>query len=200
MSNQAFKTLSAAAKSGEVVRIIYHGGSQPGTIREVSPVNVTPHEMNARDITTGVVKTFILSKVELPESDIGFRHYDPTAAALPKVEIHQSIKEALSSKVVEIEALGWQVSLNDDTISVHRHFKNGKPRKTPDISLIYNEFEIDSIYNVDTNDFTEEKRKSTRPYRLESPSFVAARTFGHLSKAVELFLNEIRIHAPSNAP
>jgi len=200
MNDQVFEILSTSAKTGEVIRIIYNGGSQPGTIREIIPVAVTIREMTARDVATGIIKTFILSKVQIPVSNMDLPHYDPNAAPFPKDEIHRTIKEVLSNKVSEIEAMGWHVELNDEAASVHHYFKNGKPRKTPIVSLVYHEFTVDTVYNVETDDFVGEERKSIRPYRVDSINFAAGRTFGHLAKAIELFLDEIKNCVPSNAP
>jgi len=56
--------LREAAETGEIVTVIYHGGSQPGTKRRLAPITVTAREIRARDIPTGEVKNFLLSKIE----------------------------------------------------------------------------------------------------------------------------------------
>src|SRR4051812_48585883 len=99
--------LAACAATGEVVWIIYHGGSQPGTIREVKPLHVAADEMQALDVGTGVAKTFVLSKVELAAGTAAAPSYDPNAASLARDS--QTIREALSPKVADLEAIGWVV-------------------------------------------------------------------------------------------
>lgn len=41
MSDDFRARLIAAATAGEIVSVVYHRGSQPGTVREIAPVAVT---------------------------------------------------------------------------------------------------------------------------------------------------------------
>ena len=196
MSESVRETLKTAADTGEVIRIIYHGGSQPGTVREISPISVSDHELLARDLATSITKTFKLAKLELTDEGTETPEYNPTAA--PAAEETHTIGEALAGKVPGLESMGWHVKLSGDAISVHRFFKNGKPRKMPDIELSYNECTLDVFIELDGT-VKEEKRKSSRPYRLSSRNFASARTFGKMSGAVSAFLDETRALAPTNA-
>lgn len=54
------KRLNEAAEAREVITVVYHGGSQPGTKRRLSPIKATPSELRARDIATDEVKTFLV--------------------------------------------------------------------------------------------------------------------------------------------
>jgi hypothetical protein len=200
MTSEMLEYLQKASKSGEIVKIIYDGGSQPGAVREVSPVSISEYDMKARDIATGIVKTFLLLKIRFPDSNSNAPKYDPNSPPFPNVKIKQTISETLTSKVAEIESLGWKVYIQQDGISVHRYFKNGKPRKLPDVSLVYNEFTYDVYVDGDSDKIIEEERKSTRPYRVDSPSFETGRTFSDLSNAIILFLNKVKLLAPKNAP
>ncbi len=198
MSTELQQILAKAARTGEVIRIIYHGGSQPGSQREISPITVTSTETRARDISTGIVKEFILSKIELVDADSHAPNYDPTLP--PQVEEFKTIEEALSGRVSELEHLGWHVDLSSDSISLFNVFKNGKLKKIPDITLSYNEYVDESYYDPNVDKMVEEKKKSTKPFRLSAKNLPIARTFGHLSKAIELFFDEAKSQSPSNAP
>ena len=68
MSRSIRDLLTEACVNGEVVRIIYHGGSQPGTVRAISPIEVSKSEVRARDLAVGIAKTFKLAKIELAEA------------------------------------------------------------------------------------------------------------------------------------
>jgi len=196
MSGLLRHMLVEAANTGEVIRIIYHGGSQPGTVREIGPISVSASEVRAHDLASGIAKTFKLAKIELADLTAKAPEYDPAAA--PQVEDACAIKQAFAGKIPDLEALGWHIQLSDDAVSVHRSFKNGKPRKIPDVRLSYDEFNVDLVYDLDAEGMVEEKRKSSRPYRVESRNFGSARSFGRLSKASELFLDEARSLAPTN--
>jgi predicted DNA-binding transcriptional regulator YafY len=60
--------LSEAQKTGKIVRIAYHGGSQPGTATEISPMSIASEEVIAHDIATGEVRTFKLATIALLKS------------------------------------------------------------------------------------------------------------------------------------
>jgi len=61
MSDDLRNRLLAAASAGEIVRIVYHRGSQPGTLREIAPIAISDNEVKASDLATGTDKTFKLA-------------------------------------------------------------------------------------------------------------------------------------------
>lgn len=195
MSRSIRETLAEACDNGEVVRIIYHGGSQPGTVRSVSIIAVSELEVRARDLAVGSVKTFKLEKMELAEASASTPEYNPAHA--PTIELFGSIREVLEAAVEDLQSLGWHVEIAEQSISLHRFFKNGKPRKTPDILLSYNEYTVDVFVDLDGL-LKEEARKSSRPYRLDSRNLATAKTFVKMSSAVACFLAEAKKLAPSD--
>lgn len=195
MTRSIRDTLEEACANGEAVRIIYHGGSQPGTVRSISIIAVTELEVRARDLAVGVAKTFRLAKIELAETSTSTPEYDPIHP--PGVELTGSIREVLAAEVEQLQSLGWHVEVAEGAISLHRFFKNGKPRKSPDIELSHNEYTFDSFVDSD-GIFKEERRKSRRPYRLDTRNLATAKTFTKLSSAVACFLAEAKALAPAD--
>lgn len=181
--------LAEAVKTEEIIRIVYHGGSQPGSARDVSPLVVTPHEMRAHDLAAAHDKLFLLAKVELDDPQAPAPAYDPLALAAVD---DRSIGDALASSAPTLQALGWHVELSKNRISVHRHFKNGKPRKAAEASL---------GFYASTEGFTWEEplHSSTRPYSVSSRNLAMSRSFGKLPHAVALFLDEVRGLSPDPA-
>jgi hypothetical protein len=194
MNDDARARLAAAASAGEIIRVVYHRGSQPGTVREIAPMAIIDDEVRARDIAAGIDKSFKLAYLDLAGPQTSGPAYDPTPAA----EDTRTLGAALEPHLAELRALGWRVESADISTSVHRYFKNGKPRKGADVAILFNEFSIDAW--DDGNGWREEAVKSTRPYYVSSPTFERARTFAHLSPAVELFLEEARKLAPGSRP
>jgi hypothetical protein len=186
-------TLSAAVGTGNAVRIIYHGGSQPGSVRDVVPISTSVYELRARDVTSGIAKTFKLAKIELPGEGVSRPKYDPEN--IPE-EVEGTIWEVLCDERPSLEAFGWHVVIEDHCVSLARYFKNGKPRKTPDVQLVYDEYIVEYGMNIDGGEY-EHRRKSKRPYRVTSCGFATVRAFGNMSKAVSLFRSEAATHAPS---
>ncbi len=178
-----------AAAAGEIIRVVYHRGSQPGTVREIAPLDVSDDEVRARDVAAGIDKTFRLEHIQLADPDTRAPAYDPTPH-----EDGRTLGNALEPYIAELQGLGWHVELADTSISVHRFFKNGKRRKGADVAILFNEFTIDAW--DDGSGLQEEAVKSTRPYYVSSPSSDRARTFARLAPAFALFLEEARRLAP----
>jgi len=195
MTRSLRDTLEEACAHGEVVRIIYHGGSQPGTVRSISIIAVTELEVRARDLAVGLAKTFKLAKIELAEESTSTPEYNPIHP--PGVELIGSIRDVLAAEVEQLQSLGWHVEVAEDAISLHRFFKNGKPRKSPDIELSYNKYTFDAFVDLD-GVFKEERRKSHRPYRLDTRNLATAKTFVKMSSAFACFLAEAKALAPAD--
>jgi len=194
MSRSIRDTLTEACENGEVVRVIYHGGSQPGTVRSISIIAINELDVRARDLAVGAVKIFKLAKIELAEATMMIPEYNPVKP--PAVDLSGSIGEILAAEVEKLQSLGWHVEVAEDAISLHRFFQNGKPRKRPDIELSYNKYTFDTFFDLD-GAMKEDRRKSSRPYRLDSRNLATAKTFVKMSSAVTYFLAEAKALAPS---
>jgi hypothetical protein len=200
--------LSNAVSTGELVSIIYHGGSQPGTIREIRAIKVSQTAVWAYDDTvkhdgTEQAKQFLLSKIEIPSKNAGaIPTYDPNAIT---IEDSHTIREIFEPKIDQFQAMGWYVELSENEIALHYYFKNGKVRKAAAIVLRFDEFITDLVFDEDkwiagikdgNSDFAEEKRKSKRPYHVVSPAYQGS-GFAKLSHALEVFLAESERHKPA---
>jgi len=205
--------LEAAAAAGESVRIIYHGGRQPGAVRAIRPLQVTDTEVRALDVVEGIAKTFVLDRMELPRPSVAAPEYQapPPAGA---EEPDRDLQALLADHVPALQALGWEVDLSPDSISlacVYAYFKNGKPRKRTPISLMYSTASRDieeddedgSISITITLEGTRIEREARprprrrgRPYYLTVRDAATTRTFAHGSHAVAAFLGEARRLAP----
>lgn len=171
------KKLQQAGNTNSVLTIVYHGGSQPGTKRRIQPIKITPEEIRAAELSTGQVKRFKVSKIEIVSDDHSAKEYIPGAKLEPE---YTNLIESLEKKVPTMEALGWHVRLCKSQVSVHRYFKNGKPRKGADAGIL---FSGDS---------------GVRPWYVWGPDLPSARTFSNLGNAVRLFLKQANSHAPKN--
>jgi hypothetical protein len=193
MSQSIRDTLVEACDNGEVIRIVYHGGSQPGTVRDISIITICGLDVRARDLAVGTTKNFNLAKIELADPSTTAPHYNPNHP--PDVEPTGTIREVFDEMAGVLKSLGWHVEISDDAISLCRYFKNGRPRKASDIKLCYSEYVTDAFVDAD-GIFNEEKRRSTRPYRLTSRIDASAKTFKKISSAVSGFLIQAHAQAP----
>jgi hypothetical protein len=197
MSSEIEDILFNSIQADRVIRIIYNGGSQPGSHREIKPLTVTSTDTRALDITTGFVKTFKLEKIQLLDASASPPVYDPTL--LPQTEHAKTIEQAFINRVALLEQMGWHVELLEDSISLFSYFKNGKPKRGAEVLLSYYEFSSESYFEPESGEMIESKKKSIRPFRVSSKNFPMARTFSRLEKAIELFNAEAKILAPINS-
>jgi hypothetical protein len=189
--------LDAAAESGEILRIIYRGGSQPGSARDVCPIAISGELLRARDIAAGADKQFHLSQIELVDEHGTAPAYDPHFVH-PPATADPSIGDHFAPMVAELQALGWHVALTRDAVTLHRYLKNGKPRKAAHVSLTFSEYTGIGVIDLDDDGKPverEERWKSRSPYHVWSLD-LPTRSFAHLLKAVALFLDEAHTRAP----
>jgi NAD-dependent DNA ligase len=124
MADSLREILEAAARNGEVIRIVYHGGSQSGTAREVTPISVGEDRMRARDFASHATKVFMLDKITLPCEDDRPPEYEPpsplatpplaqliAALGIPYVgeRAGRSLAEEFGTMERLMEASGWEL-------------------------------------------------------------------------------------------
>lgn len=175
MDKDIIAILTEARETGEILKVKYFGGSQPGSIRQLSPIKISQTEIRAREIETGAVKTFLLDKMELVDSLTIQTNYVPNKKEVEPL----TIREGLSSKIETLTTLGWHVNLDENSISLHKYFKNGKVRKGADVGI------------------TKYTENPSRPFYVYSTNFVSARTFGKILSAISLFNEEAKLNAPN---
>jgi len=184
------KRLSEAIGTGELITIIYNGGSQPGTTREILPLQIIDNMVRARCYTSNKVKTFVINKIEIPPDQLSTQTTWDANAKHPYV--FESIKEAYENLKEELESLGWNVQFaetdrgNHAALSLHDFFKNGKVRKSSKVAITYSKYITNFNYDVGSSDFIETTKESTRPY------CVGGISFGKIERAVEVFMIEAK--------
>jgi hypothetical protein len=104
-------------------------------------------------------------------------------------------------------------------VGVFRYFKNGAPRKAPEVTLSFCPEQIKDECGLVANSATERvlassanwiiihrvvteehaRRGYRRPYRVNGRHMASGQSFGHLSKALVVFLSEANRLAPGRA-
>jgi predicted DNA-binding transcriptional regulator YafY len=175
--------LISAIETGEIINIKYHGGSQPGSIRQISPISVKAENVRARCLSTNRVKVFKLSRIEIERSSTLTNTYVPGK----KTPEPTSLKEAFESHRELLSNLGWLLSVEDEGAGVYRTFQNGKLRKTPDVYIQYFEFKYDYTDDDEGNEI-EYTKPSERPWYVRSNTRDQASSFKKLSVATDKFV------------
>lgn len=177
-----YEILKKAARLKETVTIVYSGGSQPGSKRQIIPSKVAREEIYALDLATHNTKNFKISKITIVPGDFDAVAYDPNKISIKsdKVKITEDdIYFFLSLLKNEVSSLGWHIKVDDNSISLHEYYKNGKPKKG-----------WDSIFIFDTDN------NSNRPFYVQVPGLINARTYSDFEKAMSLFVDQAIKYSP----
>jgi hypothetical protein len=170
--------LLKAIESGEVLNIIYHGGSKPGGMRTIIPRSAGGGALRAVDVETNRVKSFSIKKIEILDEKNEIIKFDIDEK---KIEEFQSLTIERIYELYKdtLEGFGWQAFLengmddywNEITyITLYDSFKNGKPRAHP------------SVYIYQT-------KSKYKPFGVGSVR-METRTYSSLKKALTVFLEE----------
>lgn len=186
--------LLSAARASVTVRIIYHGGSQPGARRDIVPLVVSDDLVMADDRATDSLRSFRLEMVELFDPSSTAEPYNPAHQAEQDVEL--TILEMFEPARGDLAALGWHVEISDHSVTLHRYFKNGKPRKAADVSLTYAPMTVDMFDDGDGLGMQTVERPSKRPFGVGGPGLNTTVTFSKLGRAAVTFWTQAREHAP----
>jgi len=128
--------LKEAAKDGEVIKIKYFGGSQPGTVREVIPRKIDDNKnmLYAYFKEADRIIGFSLSKTEIasPSDEVSFVIEDkPKDTRTPP-----NLKELMEKHKEEFEKRGWFVKIVANS-TIELFFESGKETAAADVCIAY---------------------------------------------------------------
>lgn len=171
--------LLKAIESGEVLNIIYHGGSKPGGIRTIIPRSTEGDALKAVDTEQNRVKSFSISKIEILDKNNEIIKFDIDEKQTKKESISITIEKIYEAFKETLEGFGWNVSFEEGVnekgshlkfICLYDSYKNGKPKSKPSV-----------IFYTSTS--------KSRPCGVGSLR-METRTFKSLDNAFKLFLEE----------
>lgn len=173
------KVIKDALETGEVLSVRYFGGSNPGVKREIAPIAIIDDKLRATCLKAGMPKIFVIDKMELYVEGAVSKLAENFEINKPVSTV--TIPEFLEQYKDTLEGMGWVVLSDDERVSLHLLFKNGKIRKTAIVELTFNEFEAyipepdmaapdfdwdDFIPTDDDGEIQYEVRKKARPWRV----------------------------------
>lgn len=175
--------LNDPIEDGEVLRVKYAGGSQPGAEREIAPISVKDGRVRARCYTSKAVKLFAIDKITVLGNTVSTGQvWDGAKAAQGK---YVSLAEVEAAFRPLWESQGWTVESGPDRLSLHTIGKHGKLLKAPSIALTREETTTDWVFNLDTGDFEGQEKPRDKPWTIAGKNF-GSRAFKHLDGAVEV--------------
>lgn len=121
------RLIEDACRRGDVITIVYRGGSQPGTKRTIRPRVVDGHLLQAIDITTHLPKSFRIDLLDVVDHDADFPVYRPDA-----ISTLHDVEAACAERMAD---LGWHVVLTDARLALHGSTKAGHVSRRASIHL-----------------------------------------------------------------
>jgi hypothetical protein len=190
--------ITAAIEAGETLEVIYHGGSQPGTLRAIIPRSIRGDKLIAVCVNSHTSKTFIIEKIEVVEEGSKQKSAKHDPRITRQKSQYESLDELLNENREFLETLGWHIERDTKTFQIadsheqhcehlflYSHFKNGKLRKSPDIELSFEALTWDVFADSET---PENIRKRVRPWTIRARK-KQTKNYGNLDKAADLFLD-----------
>ena len=120
-----------AVADNRALRVAYWGGSQPGTARTITPLEIDGDKVWARCHVTGQAKLFVLAKLGPAENGL------PEFSREPPPPRFQKVSEIAAFYTDTLEGMGWVADLSGEELTLTRRYKNGKPLKHPSVTLAY---------------------------------------------------------------
>lgn len=192
--------IEAARASGEVLLIRYHGGSDPGAVREILPVLIKTDRVKARCYTSGGTKDFMFAKIELidrPSDASSDDIWSPDRkgpAPMCSAELCPDLWD-------EWKMRGWHLSFSDDPengqfrIGLHRRKKRGVGHlKHPSLTLSFERDAHDLVVQPDGGVEHVYRGPRVRPWVVGGGK--TTRTFADHSKAMEAFVELVAARSP----
>ncbi len=206
--NSVADLLRSIVGSGELIKIVYNGGSRPGEARQVVPVSLTNEELIAVEPGIRNSKQYKLNRIASAELANGQRALNADAQAVPVMPPTSTLPvlKTLAAYVelfrVELAAAGWHIYESNESFGLATKMKNGNPRKAPSISVQFIDRSEESVFDFESGEFKTMKRELTgreRPWRVDSWRLAQGKSFSELRLAVDLFLQEARASDPATA-
>ncbi|MCW3171402.1 hypothetical protein [Shewanella subflava] len=182
------KRLRDFVSTGEILTIIYHGGTNPGGKREVFPVQILPGEekLKARCIDSGDTKVFMIDKISIVDADGVIDLAKNVSQSTLYVNLEQLHTDVLS----KFDDNQFHVDLGDDYLNIHKKWKNGKHQKGIVMSIYYNAEYIDHVFSFETEKIEEVAKTYQRPWHICGRNF-NSNSFKDFNKAAYYFIDHI---------
>jgi hypothetical protein len=192
--------LKEAIEDGEVLKIIYHGGSQPGTSRYIAPIQVGNGKVRARCYSSKDVKVFYLNKLTIMDGDENQKQQiDSWDPELDVLYHYESISDFIDKEIITLAQLGWHITNDEERIYLHSKFKSGSllNRDDADVWLVYQRYSSGSVAYIDDESGEwvecEIERQKSWDIGCKNQNTGNYRT---LDKAAKKFMNLARLLAP----
>src|SRR6056297_3148523 len=140
---EILETIERAISTGDTLKIKYHGGSQPGAVREIVPTATFGDKVRAECLASGQSKVFKLDRLELCEA--GQPSYHERGR---EPEFH-SLKDVAARLRDTLDGNDWHIHFesaqDSGSLTLHRAAMDGRPVKNFEAGLFFERFSDDDV-------------------------------------------------------
>ncbi|RZF81281.1 hypothetical protein EXT43_12650 [Pseudoalteromonas sp. CO109Y] len=186
---EAERLILDAIEAKQKINVIYHGGSMSGQPRQLGPISIKGNKLRAKCYKSDAFKTFVIDKIQVITSDGELTEKrSPNTHSKLVIEPEQTLLDVSNAIQPHFDDKLWLVELNEDNKSlyIYPRFKNGKPKKSVDLALFYEEYRTELVLNETTDEFEDIEIKRVKPW-LVSCKNKTTTSFGSLNKATAKF-------------
>lgn len=173
-------------ENGEFIKIVYNGGSQKGTIRELLIVNIEGDKIRARTSSSRATKSYLISKIELYDEK---KHKNNIAYSTIKPITYSTIEDILKNHNDLFKKNNLTPVSKENSLKLFDKYKNGNLKKKPIAIIEYSEYR--SIMILTEDGYEEEGLKeSSNPWDVRFGK--KQKSFKHFEKAVISFIDGVK--------
>lgn len=189
---EAEKLIQNAIDSKQKINVIYHGGSLKGQSRVLGPISIKGNKVRAKCYTTNALKSFLIERIQvITESGALTKDRSSEVIQLPKVEPQQTLPDVQNAITPHFPIENWLVDFkgDDKSLSIFSRFKNGNPKKLPELQICYEEYRTELIIDDETGDYKEVTKKRTKNWVVRYKKTKSSISYSHLNTAADRFFD-----------
>ncbi len=121
--------LAAACGTGEIIEVVCLGSTQPGTRRDLQPMEINDHYLRAICLENHELRTFRPDRIVYPDESDSAPKYIQEASG----PSFRTVKEFSDFVAHVLACHDWHIESSATRLSVFEGFKNGNPRRNPKV-------------------------------------------------------------------
>ncbi|ALQ08491.1 hypothetical protein D172_010690 [Pseudoalteromonas sp. Bsw20308] len=184
----AEQQIQNAIDTKQKINVIYNGGSMSGQSRVLGPISIKGNKVRAKCYTTNALKTFLIERIQvMAENGELTKDRSSEVNQPPKVEPQQTLLDIKNAIAPHFPVEQWLIDLTESTkdLSIYERFKNGNPKKLPELQVCFEEYRTELEIDELTGDFKEVIIKRTKNWVVRYKRKKSAISYSHLNTAAD---------------
>ncbi|WP_350603837.1 hypothetical protein [Pseudoalteromonas sp. SMN1298-MNA-CIBAN-0114] len=186
----AEQQIQNAIDTKQKINVIYNGGSMSGQSRVLGPISIKGNKVRAKCYTTNALKTFLIERIQvMAENGELTKDRSSEVSQPPKVEPQQTLLDIQNAISPHFPAEQWLIELTESAkdLSIYARFKNGNPKKLPELEVRYEEYRTEFEINEKTGVLEELTIKRTKNWVVRHKKKKSAISYNYLNTAADRF-------------